>query len=430
MKRNKLLALVVGVCLILALVAVLFVPGCAPEVKEAKTLKIGYLVPFSGPAAMWGGLTGITYLKIWVEEVNAAGGVKVGNKSYPLEIIKYDTENMASKALVGARKLIYDDKVDFLLQMQGPPIYAVQPLATKHKLITMATSPMDTGPERPWLFGIAENFPMYHAISMKYIADTYPEKKRVALVAVDDITGRESIAWSEAACIAEGFEITYNKLFATDTTDFAPIISAVMATNPDIINTGATWPEFKALLCEQAYLQGFKGIMMSSEWELANIFAKVPEEFMEGGIAHIAELSDPNLPPWCTEIYNKWMARYGPGAPEDVHREFYSIDWEWHTCPNIWKTAVEKVGTLDPDTVREEIYAMSGEVPFPTGPGTWWGEEVFGINNGLLTPQYLTEIRGGRNVNVAVMDIVSWWEENREVTLECMEKYHMLYWQR
>jgi hypothetical protein len=39
-----------------------------------------------------------------------------------------------------------------------------------------------------------------------------------------------------------GFDIVYEKFFAVDTTDFAPVVTAMMATNPDVISLCEAWP--------------------------------------------------------------------------------------------------------------------------------------------------------------------------------------------
>ncbi|MEA3360563.1 MAG: amino acid ABC transporter substrate-binding protein, partial [Thermodesulfobacteriota bacterium] len=52
---------------------------------------------------------------LWVEKVNNEGGLKVGDKQYPVQIIYYDDEGNGDKTRENIVRLINEDKVDFLL---------------------------------------------------------------------------------------------------------------------------------------------------------------------------------------------------------------------------------------------------------------------------------------------------------------------------
>jgi len=52
---------------------------------------------------------------LWVEKVNNEGGLKVGDKQYPVRIIYYDDESKKEKVKENIGRLINEDKVDFLL---------------------------------------------------------------------------------------------------------------------------------------------------------------------------------------------------------------------------------------------------------------------------------------------------------------------------
>ena len=97
----------------------------------------------------------------------------------------------------------------------------------------------------------------------------------MAILSQDDEIGLAAVAWSEAGAEVEGIEVVYDEPFALDTTDFAPIVTEALASDPDIINLGACYPEFQSLICEQAYLQGWTGIVTSACWDFGAILAKV-----------------------------------------------------------------------------------------------------------------------------------------------------------
>ncbi len=56
---------------------------------SGKSVRIGLLGPLSGPVAAWGkpGLDGSLLRAEWI---NAAGGVRIGGESLPIEIVAFD----------------------------------------------------------------------------------------------------------------------------------------------------------------------------------------------------------------------------------------------------------------------------------------------------------------------------------------------------
>ncbi|MCH8177236.1 MAG: ABC transporter substrate-binding protein, partial [Proteobacteria bacterium] len=81
--------------------------------KPGETVNIGFLGALSGPDAGWG-LPGLTGNQMFVDEVNAEGGLLVNGNRYPLKMFTFDDEAVGSKALQGAKELVlrHDVKVE------------------------------------------------------------------------------------------------------------------------------------------------------------------------------------------------------------------------------------------------------------------------------------------------------------------------------
>ena len=84
----------------------------APHVARGaeKVVKLGFLGPLTGEVAGWA-LPGRNACLIWADQVNAAGGIKIGDDNYMVEIVSYDNEYLADKSLIGAKKLVLEDDV-------------------------------------------------------------------------------------------------------------------------------------------------------------------------------------------------------------------------------------------------------------------------------------------------------------------------------
>jgi len=79
-----------------------------------KTLDIGVSDALTGGAAVYG-LPQANAVKMAAQEINAAGGIKVGQDNYMLNVIAYDDKANPTEASNSVRKLIDRDGVKFIL---------------------------------------------------------------------------------------------------------------------------------------------------------------------------------------------------------------------------------------------------------------------------------------------------------------------------
>lgn len=94
--------------------------GCAPAgsgTSTDDTIKIGYIAPVTGAYA--GFSDGDAYM-LSVVRAQFADGIKVGNKTYKVEILDKDSGSDPAKAGELAQQLITQDKVDLLLATSTP----------------------------------------------------------------------------------------------------------------------------------------------------------------------------------------------------------------------------------------------------------------------------------------------------------------------
>ncbi len=106
-------------------------------------LKVGILAPLSGPLKAWA-LPGLNGGLIWVERINAAGGLKVESRRYMLELVQFDTMYQPDRALAGAKKLIMEDGVKLILMIGGNDLTTeVRRLVTQHRMLVATLLPSD-----------------------------------------------------------------------------------------------------------------------------------------------------------------------------------------------------------------------------------------------------------------------------------------------
>lgn len=138
----------------LAAGAALLLPrlGCAQGSRlEGQELRLGAIVPSSGPFAEWG-RSNTTTLRMIEEQVNAAGGVGGAR----LRIVTYDDAARPAQAANLVRKLADDDKV---LAIAGPltssACEVAFPVANQARIVCTSqasSKPGTAAANRPWAF--------------------------------------------------------------------------------------------------------------------------------------------------------------------------------------------------------------------------------------------------------------------------------------
>ena len=235
-------------------------PGAAQD-----TLKIGASAPKTGPLAGGAAVTHWPNIKLWIQEVNNRGGLKVGGKQMKVELIEYDDKTSGEEAVKNIQRLATVDNVHFIVTPYSTGLnVATAPLINRYGYPHITTSAAtDNVPEFAkrwpnsfWLLGTSKQFAEGAADALKKLRDSGAIGKRVAVVNVADAFGLELVNAGKPALQKAGFEIVYEASYPLGTQDVAPIISAAKAANPDAF-VAFSYPPDTFALTEQAQIQKF-----------------------------------------------------------------------------------------------------------------------------------------------------------------------------
>lgn len=413
-----------------ASVAALATAGHAEEPKPGDTVNVGFLAALSGPDAGWG-LPGLTGNQMFIDEVNAEGGLDVCGERYPLNMIAFDDEAIGSMALQGARQLVLQHDVKFISAIGGNPADAVHPFLTQRKVIYASLISTDIKPDRPYLIAGGDVTPRIDMLRPWYHKMVQPDAQRWAVLSQDDTIGQTSQAWEVASAKADGWEVVYDQHYSLDTQDFAPIVTAVLATNPDVVSLNLSYPSFVVQIIEQLYSQGFKGRVSANYLDTESILQKVPAEYLEGAVDSFPLFDDPW---WGTEsfqhrFYEQWMERYGPGGPEDVKREITGIDWDHVIMLRLWAEGVQLACSFDPDKVLEALKAQES-LETILGPGRMTGEDMWGLDNMVSPAIPINEVRNGTKRIQAQLTFENWFEPRKDEIIKLVEEKGQMWNQR
>lgn len=397
---------------------------------DEDTINIGFLAALSGPDAGWG-TPGLTGINLWIDEINANGGLDVGGKKMPLKLFAFDDEAIGSKALQGAKQLVLEHNVKYIAAIGGIPADATHPFLSEHKVFYGSLISTDITPDRPYLLAGGDVTPRIDMLRPHYHHFNNPELKRWAVVSQDDTIGLTCQAWEVGSALAEGWDVVYDEHYSLDTVDFAPVVTAILAEKPDVVSLNLSYPTFVTQLIEQLYLQGFKGPITANYLDSESILQKVPVEYLEGATDSFPLFDDPwwGEPSYQHTFISKWMARYGPGAPEDVHRQITGIDWDHLILVKAWAEAVRAAGSVDPDTVLE-TFRNQPAIDTILGPAKVIGKDMWGLDNMLSPPIPVCEVRNGIKRIQAQIRFEQWFQSRKDKIIEVVDKKGQMYYQR
>ena len=391
-------------------------------------IKIGFLAPLTGDVAAWGA-PGLYGCEIWAEWVNAAGGVTLDGKQHPIEFVSFDNEYSAAKARTGAQKLIEDDGVKFIMMLGGDTMPPVVDISNRTGMLVSTLLPSDLTPETPFLIAPAEVHPIYNVTGVAWLAEQRPELKRAVICAQDDALGRPSVATYLAAFEAAGIEVVDEPLFFDiSTTDFAPVMTRLMASDPDIICLDTAYTDYVHPLCEQAFQQGFEGQIISCTMDFYDqVIAKTSKEFMEGVVFQFPDFDDPalNEPQINFHDPNGFYAEYNKRFPG----EWGAVSWEYASIMDLWKAAAEQANSAEPEAVLAAMKG-TGTGPHCFGEARWWGKELFGIDNALVGNWPVVAIQDGKARIQEFRSIPAWWDQHKDLLIKHMEAMGEMYYQR
>jgi branched-chain amino acid transport system substrate-binding protein len=224
------------------LIAVLafFIPAIFAAPTAAQTgepIKIGYGMALTGGLAP-NGRSALLAQKIWEEDTNVKGGL-LGR---PVKLIYYDDQTNPAAVPGIYSKLLDIDKVDLIIGGYGTNmVAAAMPIAMQRKKVFIG------------LFGTAINaefnYPNYFSMiptgpdpKPSYTKGFFelamrqnPKPQTVAIVAADTGHGLYACEGARENVKATGLTVVYDRRYPAASTDLAPAVRAIAATNPDLV---------------------------------------------------------------------------------------------------------------------------------------------------------------------------------------------------
>ena len=340
MKKGVLLA---GVTICIA--AVLAFYSCGP--KGPETIKIGINAPITGDIPKVG--EGTKYAaEMWLEDINAAGGIEVGGKKYKVELVIEDNESKAESAVAVTTKMITEDGV---LAIVGPQAskQAIPAGGKANELETPMISPWSTNPDttkdRPYVFRGCFLDPFQGPVVANFVRDEFGFTKAAVLydVASDYPKGLAEFfkeAWEKIN--GPGSVVAFES-FTTKDTDFSSQLTKIINSGAEVLFTPQYYNEV-ALIVQQAHQLGWdKPIVGSDSWGSAETVKLCGQDCY--GLFFSTHYAAAGATGATKEFIDRYNAKYGY-VPDDVG----ALTWD---SMRIVQQAIQDTGGLSGDIKKD-----------------------------------------------------------------------------
>lgn len=324
---------------------------------QDKVIKIGAPLALTGGLAEEGHKQELAY-QLWLDRVNANGGIDIGGEKYQVELITYDYQTDGNRAQQLAETLITRDKVDFMTAPFGSGhTKIVAGVAERYGIPIVAVASSEPVHNQGFtnLFGtLSPSLGLINSMLTQF-KEVKPDLATVAIVGRDDVFPKIMAEAMEREAPGAGIEVVYKSLYPVGSLDHSSAITSIKSANPDWI-----------------YVTGYTQDLVLFRQQMADLGVNAPIVTMITGPAY-KEFID-NLGDLANGVTSAtWWHQSTPYNGDDAFgssQAFYEAVAEAYgeEADYVWASsaaalialtkAMQIAGTTDRDAVRETLKTM------------------------------------------------------------------------
>ncbi len=362
-RRNWRAPLPIVAMLVLILPAALAACGGSGGASSGSdTLVFGAPVSLTGSLSHEGTDT-LNGYQLWAEQVNAAGGIKVGDKTYKVKIKYYDDASSAQKSAQLTKQLITSDKVNFML---GP--YGSAATLTDEVIAQQYQIPMVEGngaaqaifkKNNPYIFGVLSPSPEYAGAMIKAALALPNPPKTIAIINANDSFSTEVADAAKTLAASSGMDVVYSQSYPANATDLSGVLTQIKTSAsggaPDmIVGSGH---EGEALTT----LKQAKQLGIDPKLWAFTVGPALPDFATTlGGDANFVIGSSQ----WTPQVKYQGEDLFGTAAKyEQLYKAKYNAEPSYQAaestaCGLAFQSALQKAGSTDPQKVRDALKGL------------------------------------------------------------------------
>jgi branched-chain amino acid transport system substrate-binding protein len=362
--------------------------AAAPWVVRAQTnqtLRIGGMLPLSGPASIEGRQI-LLGLQFAVEEINAKGGM-FGNK---IELVMEDDESNSTKGVTAVRKLIEREQVPFIVGTYASAVVvAAVKVAAEYKVpmlsggSTAAAATDQNTPGDPWFFRSWPDSNRQGEDTAKAIVERF-KKTKVAIIHDNTNYGVTLADQVTRVVTGVGGAIVSRDSYNAGEQDFSSMLTKVRTLRPEAVYIGG-WAGDGANIVRQAAEVGLRAQFVGSGSMLSDDFIKLAGPASEGfAVATVFEPSTPN--PVGRAFADRFRARFNQDA-----NTFSSLGFD---STSIGLEAMRRAGRPEGREIQKMLKSGMKDFALVQGPaGTM---AAFNEKGSVDFPDFIAIIKDGK----------------------------------
>lgn len=361
--------------------------------RAENVLKIGVLGVMSGPAASWG-LVNKYCAQTTAQMYNEKGGVDIGGEKYKIEIVPIDDKNDPKLTVSGAERLTQQEKIHYII---GPNVdttaASVRPVAEKNGAIYFPyafSKSLYTPPAGNAILGMIASY-QAGPIIYKYLMDKKGAKS-VAFVARNESDPLNQRNEGVEAAKKLGLTVlSAEDTYEPGTTDFYPVMSKVVGSNPDLIVLSGVAPADAPLLIRTARELGFQGTLSTETAQDAKVIKEGAGDAANGFIS-VGGASTPEIRSAYMEDFAKRYAQVAGEWNDEAGTKVYALETLLRTLQVAGPAAVDDVGAF-----LRAVPTFAVDDPFVSEKKAlrYVGERSFNQQRQIGVPLVVNEFRGG-----------------------------------
>ena len=334
--------------------------GCAP--KETNDIRIGVNAEITGSKPTVGDSCK-NAAQLLVTQVNADGGLKVGDKKWPVTLFIEDNEDKPESAAAVAKKLISQNNVLAILgpNASGNAIPAAR-ICEDAKVIMI--TPWSTNPKTTenmkYVFRACFVDDFQGQVMAKFARDNLKANTAAVLYDVASEYNKGIAEIFKKEFEAMGGKVVAFESYTKDDKDFSSQLTKIKAANPDVLFLPNYYNEVP-LQVQQARRLGLTCAIIGSDSWGSDELLKLGGKDLEGCFFSTHYAPDIATPE-AQKFIKDYEAKYGK-KPDDVAALTYD-------SLNLLLTAISKAGSLDRQKVRDalanitEFEGVTGKMKF------------------------------------------------------------------
>jgi len=379
--------LVIAMALVFAC-AMVVMTGSSALAKD-KVVKIGNILPLSGPSASVG-IQGKYARELATEEINNAGGIKsLGGAK--LENVYVDSKSDPTVGVTAAERLINTNKVNILSGCWNSAVtYPATQVAERYRIpFIVPVSVRNTITERgfKYTFRIAAKDAWWTRDQFEFLEDMKEKSgadlKTMAFVYENGDWGVGMAEQWEKLAKKYGYKVVLNEPYPSTASDLTPVVMKIKRAKPDVILLTSNASDAILLTNTMAEMRvKAKAIIGTGGGHADPMFRKncgANAEYMFDVVEWESDLSKPGIP----ELNAEFKKRHGfdlAGESVDAYASVYVI-----------ADALERAASTDPKKIREALVSThldSGPAMIVSYDAVEFDESGQNINAGLVMVQY------------------------------------------